>query len=94
MAAIVEKDWKTVDELIRWWHNRPKQIVGSEIDFAMKWAWKAAVAAEALKPSHNGAMVPCPKCKWSKGSQDYCSKCRWSLRDYFEARHQCGNFKM
>jgi len=55
MAAIVEKDWKTVNELIRWWHNRPKQIVGSEIDFAMKWTWKAAIAAEALKPSHNSS---------------------------------------
>ena len=51
MAAIVQKDWKTAHELIRWWHNTPKQIVGSEIDEAIKWAWDAAIAAEALKPS-------------------------------------------
>jgi hypothetical protein len=66
MPKIVEKDWRTVDELIRWWHNRPKQIVGSEIDMAMEWAWKAALAADAKLKS-----PPCPVCK-SKNT-DYVS---------------------
>ena len=47
-----------------------------------------AKLVEGQKPTTNSAMVPCNKCKWSKGNEDYCSKCRWSLRDYFEAQHQ------
>jgi hypothetical protein len=61
MAAIVQKDWKTAHELIRWWHNTPKQVAGSEIDMAIICAWEAAMKhVEALKPSHN-------KCKPSIG---------------------------